>query len=295
MSIAIIANPLAGRGRGRKVAQAVQQLLTEQKVDFEMLFTQHAGHAIELADKASDKHPVVAALGGDGTAREVLAAVWQKPTAFGVIPGGTGNDYARGLGIPRDIRGALKVLVEGAAGPFDVGLEHDDPFGQLASIGFPVDVIMHVNAHRDGLIKGPAAFLAGVASTLRNLRHYQARITVDDQVVEKDVVGVFVMNMPYGGGGMQFAPQARQDSGEFQVLIVEHISKWDLATTLPKIYSGRHLSHPAVSIVSGKNVTIEGPSLPIMLDGDIFPARPVKASIRPGAAKVIIPKGALRD
>ena len=164
MSIAIIANPLAGRGRGQKVAQAVQQLLKEQNVDFEMVFTQCAGHAVELADQASDKHPVVAALGGDGTVREVLSAIWQKPSALGVIPGGTGNDYARGLGIPRETEAALKVLVEGTAAPLDVGLEHGDVFGQLACIGFPVDVIMHVNAHRDGLIKGSAAFLAGVAA-----------------------------------------------------------------------------------------------------------------------------------
>jgi YegS/Rv2252/BmrU family lipid kinase len=290
MSIAIIANPLAGRGRGQKVAQAVQQLLKEQNVDFEMVFTQYAGHAVELADQASDKHPVVAALGGDGTVREVLSAIWQKPSALGVIPGGTGNDYARGLGIPRETEAALKVLVEGTAAPLDVGLEHGDVFGQLACIGFPVDVIMHVNAHRDGLINGSAAFLAGVAATLRNLRHYQVRITVDGKVLEKDVVGVFVMNMPYGGGGMKFAPDARYDGGEFHVVIVEKISRWDLTITLPKIYSGRHLSNPAVSVVQGKEVSIEGQSLPIMLDGDIFPARPVQASIKPRAAQVVIPK-----
>lgn len=65
---------------------------------------------------------------------------------------------------------------------------------------------MHVNAHRDGLIKGSPAFLVGVASTLRHLRSYQVRIKVDDTVLEKDAVGIFVMNMPYGGGGMKFAP-----------------------------------------------------------------------------------------
>ena len=290
MSIAIIANPLAGRGRGRKVAHQVQQLLAEQNTDFEMIFTQYAGHAVELADRASDKHPIVAALGGDGTAREVLTAIWQKPVALGIIPGGTGNDYARSLGIPRDVPGALKVLTEGALGRLDVGMEHNDVFGQLAFIGFAVDVIMHVNAHRDGLIKGSPAFLMGVASTLRHLRHYSLRITVDGQVLDKDVVGVFVMNMPHGGGGMKFAPNARYDSGEFHVLVVEHISKWSLAVTLPKVYAGNHLDHPAVSLVTGREVTIEGEDLPIMLDGDVFPARPVRAKLMPQAAQVVIPK-----
>jgi len=290
MSIAIIANPLAGRGRGRKVAQQVQELLKAQNADFEMVWTEYAGHAVELADRASEKHPVVAALGGDGTVREVLTAIWQKPATLGVIPGGTGNDYARGLGIPRDTESALQVLLEGATGPLDVGLEHENVFGQLACIGFAVDVIMHVNAHRDGLIKGSPAFLVGVASTLRHLRSYQVRIKVDDTVLEKDAVGIFVMNMPYGGGGMKFAPHARYDSGEFHVLIVEKLSRWNLAMPLPKVYSGNHLDHPAVSIVSGREVSIEGQSLPIMLDGDVFPARPIQATIKPRAAKVVIPK-----
>ncbi|HHT41775.1 MAG TPA: diacylglycerol kinase family lipid kinase [Firmicutes bacterium] len=290
MSIAIIANPLAGRGRGQKVAQAVQELLTNQNIDFEMIFSKYAGHAVELAEQASRKHRIVAALGGDGTAREVLAAVWQTSSAFGVIPGGTGNDYARGLGIPRDIPEALKVLLAGATAPFDVGVEQDRVFGQLACIGFPVDVIIHVNEHRDGLIKGSAAFLAGVAATIRSLRTYPVRITVDGKTFEKDVVGVFVMNMPYCGGGMQFVPEARYDSGVFHVLIIDRISRLDLAVTLPKIYSGKHVSHPAVSIVTGREVSIEGRSLPVMLDGDIFSARPLHAKILPQAAQVVVPK-----
>ena len=123
MSIAIIANPLAGRGRGQKVAQAVQELLTNQNIDFEMIFSKYAGHAVELAEQASRKHRIVAALGGDGTAREVLAAVWQTSSAFGVIPGGTGNDYAR-PGIPRDIPEASGTTCRRHR-PFDVGVEQD--------------------------------------------------------------------------------------------------------------------------------------------------------------------------
>ena len=89
---------------------------------------------------------------------------------------------------------------------------------------------------------------------------------------------------------MKFAPHARYDSGEFHVLIVEKLSRWNLAMTLPKVYSGNHLDHPAVSIVSGREVSIEGQSLPNMLDGDVFPARPIQATIKPRAAKVVIPK-----
>ena len=294
MSIAIIANPLAGRGRGHKTAQAAKQLLAEENMDFELLFTEHSGHAIELAQRASEKHELVVALGGDGTIREVLEGIWQKNTTLGIIPGGTGNDYARGLGIPREVGPALKNLMEGTAVPFDVGLEHNTVFGQLACVGFPVDVLVHVNNNRDGLLKGSPAFLAGVVSTIRNLRTYSVQITIDGKVLNREVVAVFAMNMPYGGGGMKFTPEARYDSGVFHVLIIESISKMDLAVTLPKIYSGKHVYHPAVTILTGRDVKVECEPLPVMLDGDVFPAWPFHATIVPQATRVMIPKAPAR-
>lgn len=290
MTIAIIANPHAGRGRGQKIARAAKELLSEKNVDFELIFTEYQGHAIELAKKASKKHELVVALGGDGTIREVLAGTWQQPVTIGIIPGGTGNDYARGLGIPREVGAAIKVLLEGETALFDVGVEKDRVFGQLACIGFPVDVILHVNTHREGFIKGPAAFLAGVAATIRNLRSYPVEITIDDVVLKKNVVAIFAMNMPYGGGGMKFVPDARYDSGVFHILIIEEISKVDFAFTLPKIYSGKHTNHPAVTILTGREITLQGETFPIMLDGDTFPARPLKIRLHPQSSRIMIPK-----
>ena len=181
MSVAIIANPLAGRGRGQKAARLVEELLAARNADFQLLYTEYAGHAIELARTASAKHHVVAALGGDGTIREVLAGAWQSSAAIGIIPGGTGNDYARGLGIPRQVGPAVQILLEGHTGLFDVGMESDRVFGQMACIGFPVDVLHHVNNNRDGFWKGSAAFLAGVVATqfasLSGPDHYRRKGT----------------------------------------------------------------------------------------------------------------------
>lgn len=290
MSIAIIANPLAGRGRGKKTAQATEELLAKENVDFELLFTEYEGHAIELARQASKKHDLVVALGGDGTIREVLEGTWQNSTTLGIIPGGTGNDYSRGLGIPREVEPAVKNLLEGEATLFDVGVDNGRVFGQLACVGFPVDVIMHVNNNRDGFWKGSLAFLTSVVATIRDLRSHPVRITIDGQVLEKEVVGIFAMNMPYGGGGMKFVPQASYDSGIFHVLVIEAISKLDLAVTLPKIYSGKHIPHPAITILTGREIRVEGVPTPIMLDGDIFFAEEMNCKIIPQTTKIVIPK-----
>lgn len=290
MSVAIIANPLAGRGRGQKIAQIAKEILATQNADFQLMYTEYPGHAIELARRASENHPIVAALGGDGTIREVLEGTWQGPATLGIIPGGTGNDYARGLGIPREVEQAIKVLLDGQEVLFDVGLENDVVFGQMASIGFSVDVLEYVNSHRDGIWKGSAAFLAGVVATIRQLRSYDVKITLDGKVLERRIIALFALNMPYGGGGMLFAPEARYDSGHFHLLFIDDIKKLDFAVTLPKIYSGKHVTHPAVHILTGKNVTIEGDILPIMIDGDIFPARPFHSRLIPQAMRVLIPR-----
>lgn len=290
MSIAIIANPIAGRGRGEKIAHLVEQILAEQNVDFELTFTKYHKHAIELAAEASIKHEVVVALGGDGTIRQVLEGIWQTSSVLGVIPGGTGNDYARGLQIPLKTKQALQVLLGQHTAPLDVGLAGEETFGVLASIGFPVDVIEYVNVHREGIFKGPLAIIGGVISTIRHLKTHPLKITIDGNIFEKEVAGLLIMNMPYAGGGLKFTPDAHYNDGVFSVLILESISKLDLALTLPKAYSGKHIPHPAITILTGREVSLEGDPLSVMLDGDIFAMDNLQTKIIPSASKVIVAK-----
>ncbi|HHT72324.1 MAG TPA: diacylglycerol kinase family lipid kinase [Firmicutes bacterium] len=290
MSLAIIANPAAGRGRGQRVAHLVEDMLKDRAVDFEILYTKKHRHGIELAEKASRNHEIVAAIGGDGTIGEVLEGILHSNSILGIIPGGTGNDYSRGLGLPRQTEAALDVILGGNPTRIDVGVETDKVFGVLASIGFPVTVIEHTNEHRDGPLTGSLAILASVAYTLRNLRTYPVEITLDNQVIVEDVVGIMVMNMPYGGGGLKFAPDARYDDGHFTVVIIGRVGKLELATTLPKVYSGGHVGHPKVTMIRAQRVKIECEPLPKMFDGDLCSATPFNAHIRPQAARVMMPK-----
>ncbi len=289
MSIAVIANPLAGRGRGEKTARLAEDILRQKNVDFELIFTKNAKHAIELARQASCKHEIVAALGGDGTIREVLTGIQDSHAVLGIIPGGTGNDYARGLGIPRETAPAIDVLLEKSINRLDVGYNGSRLFGVLASIGFPVDVIQYVNNRRDSMLRGKLAFLSAVMATVRNLNAFPVKINVDGREMTEKVVGLFVMNMPYGGGGMKFTPDAHYNEGLFDILIIKEVTRMDLAMTLPKIYSGSHTTHPAVTILKGRDIIVEGPKQPIMLDGDIFPAEPLRTRLLPQKTAVIVP------
>lgn len=289
MSIAIVANPSAGRGRGRKVAESVANVLRDRNQDFELFLTEGPKHAVELAYQASRKHEIVAALGGDGTINEVLSGIWETEFKLAIIPGGTGNDYARGLDIPRDPLAALDLIQNGRAVKVDVVKETDRMFGVVSTIGFPSTVLVNVNAHRDSWLKGSPVFLASVAKTIRELESYRVKITLDHKEIDTKVVGVVLMNMPYGGGGLKFAPDARYNDGLISVVIIKEVGKFELMRALPTVYFGKHVNHPKVEILQGKKVRIEAEQPLIKsFDGDLAGTTPLEAEIYPEKAEVIV-------
>lgn len=292
MSIAIIANPNAGRGRGQRVINTITSVISERRLDCELLCTSGPGHAIELAFKASQNHETIAVLGGDGTVNEVLRGMWQTKSTLAVIPGGTGNDCARGLGIPQEPVAALEAILAGNTARMDVIKEKDRLFGINSTIGFPSAVLVNVNNRRDSWVKGSAAFLAAVVQTIRELKSYKASIAVDETRLETDITGVVLMNMPWGGGGLMFAPEARYDDGMISVVIIKSVGKWELMRTLPLVYSGKHVNHPCVEILKGKKVVIET-EVPLIksFDGDLHGMTPYEAETMPQAVSVIIGSG----
>ncbi|HOB09816.1 MAG TPA: diacylglycerol kinase family lipid kinase [Limnochordia bacterium] len=292
MSLAIIANPHAGRGRGQRVINTIAGIISERRLDCELLRTVGPGHAIELALKASQTHETIAVVGGDGTVNEVLRGMWQTKSTLAVIPGGTGNDCARGLGIPREPVAALEAVLTGKTARMDVIQEKDRLFGINSTIGFPSAVLVNVNNRRDSWVKGSAAFFAAVVQTIRELKSYIASIVVDETRLETDIAGVVLMNMPWGGGGLMFAPQARYDDGMISVVIIKSVGRWELMRALPSVYSGKHVNHPSVEILQGKKVVIET-EVPLIksFDGDLHGMTPYAAEIVPQAVSVVVGSG----
>lgn len=289
MSVAIIANPSAGRGRAQRVIEKIAGVIRERRLDCELITTTGPKHAIELASKASQNHEIIAALGGDGTINEVITGMWDTKSKLAIIPGGTGNDYARGLGLPREPVAALDVILTGKTTKMDIVRETDRIFGVVSTIGFPSTVLINVNAHRDSWIKGSPVFLAAVVQTIRDLQSYRAQITIDEMEIDTDVVGVVLMNMPWGGGGLKFAPAARYDDSMISVVIIKSIGRWGLMRALPSVYFGKHVNHPRVEILQGKKVRIET-EVPLAksFDGDLEGVTPYEAEIHPQATSVIV-------
>ncbi len=289
MSIAIIANPNAGRGRANKVAKQVVEVFQNKQVDFQIHFTRYAKQAIDLAHQASQRHKTIVALGGDGTVNEVLMGMMDSKSKLAIIPGGTGNDYARGLNIPKDANQAAKIILQDYSVKMDVVKEHTRAFGVVSTLGFPSTVLEYVNNHRDSLIKGSLVFAGAIIKTLHNLTSHEVGIVIDGKPRNLSTVGIILMNMPYGGGGLMFAPKARYDDGYISLVIIKDVGAFELLKTLPLVYFGKHINHPAVEIIPCRQVSITSSiRLAKSFDGDLDGFTPLEAVIVPQAVSVII-------
>ena len=286
----IIVNPTAGRGRSLRALGVTQKVLNRASWKWEVQLTRAPGHATELASQAAAQGiPLVAAIGGDGTVNEVIQGIAGTETALAVIPGGTGNDHARSLGIPLAPTKAATLLWQGKIINMDIGKERDRHFGCLVSIGFPVDVIHHTN-HKSRFLGGSLAILSSVWQTLQDLCFHEVTLTLDDHRFSVLTCGIFVLNTPSVGGGLRFSPTADVTDGLFDVVVIGKLTRVELLCNLPKVYVGRHLNHRAFSLYRCRSVRIEtAKPLPKMFDGEIIGYTPVEAFLQPQALRIVVP------
>lgn len=291
MSTLLIANPTAGRGRVRRQMDAVRQSFAAAGQSCDIVYTDAAGHAVELARAAAAKgYRLVVAVGGDGTMGEVLNGIAGTGAALGLLPLGTGNDLARTLGIPLNMRGAVDVLLAPAFRRIDIGKEREGQFAIITGINFPAEAMAQVNRQK-GPFRGSAAIFAGTVSVVSRLRAVPMRVELDDKVIEGRFTGVFVLNTKFTGGGLLLAPDALPDDGWLDIVLMGELSRLDFLWTLPKAYKGGHLKHPAVSIYRAKRVAVTADQpLPKLFDGNTFGSSPLEATIAPLALEVAVPR-----
>lgn len=286
----LIANPIAGKGRTRRALGQVEALLRDTGLAVTLQITERPGHATELARRAAESGAeVVAAMGGDGTVREVAAGLFGTETTLAIIPTGSGDDFARSLGVPRTIAEAVALFGTGVVSSCDVGEDAAGLFTCLSGVGFAAEVAYE--AVRSRVFRGSAGYFMGVFKAMVRLRPFSMRLHLDDGPREIDAVFVLVQNTPYCGGGQLMAPDAKLDDGLFDIVVVRPIGRIELARTLPKVYSGKHVEHPAVEVIRSSVVRIETDApLRKLLDGDVMGSEPLDSRVLPGALRVLTPQ-----
>ncbi|MGI4790009.1 MAG: diacylglycerol/lipid kinase family protein [Janthinobacterium lividum] len=296
-TVVLIVNPTAGRGMAGRQVPEIRRLLGDAAKDWVWHFTEKSGDAMAIACKAADAGArLVVAVGGDGTLHEVMNGVLGSGATVGLIPYGTGNDFARALGLYGNLEIACKTLTQGVVKNVDVGLiEGEGTHGPrhflvLAGTGFDARTAQTVNA---GIrfLSGPLAYVWGAIMTLWSFKPFALTLQLDDGPARK-VKAMFVSfaNAETTGGGMKIAPGAKVDDGWLDVCLVEAVSKLTLLYNLTQIFSGRHLRCPAVSMHRAKCLTVDAdPPQPLLIDGEVCGTTPATIKLLPSALPFLVP------
>ncbi|MFH1651104.1 MAG: diacylglycerol kinase family protein [Chloroflexota bacterium] len=297
----IIVNPAAGAGKTAQKWPAIRALLQSRGLRFEYRLTEAPGHAVELArEAAKDGHESLVCVGGDGTVHEVVNG-WYHPgngagMTLGIIPTGTGGDYARTLGLSRRYEDACCRLFQPRKLAVDIGVveygQGDKTarrcFVNFAGAGIDAEIVRRTS-RRYKLLGGTGSYLAGLLSALVAYRNRDVTLTVDGETLAQRACAVIVNNGRYGGGGMRTAPEADPADGSLDVLVIGDLTKPDLLCSLPRIYRGTHLTHPKVTMLRGQEVTLTAePPLPLQADGELLGRTPARFSLVPGALSVLV-------
>ncbi|TFG46765.1 MAG: diacylglycerol kinase family lipid kinase [Dehalococcoidia bacterium] len=305
----IIVNPAAGSGTTTRRWPHIKRQLDGLGIPYDFIFTEKPGHAIQLAKEAAEQnYRNVVAVGGDGTINEVVNGLLTSaptihldesltPIDLGVINTGTGSDFVRSLGIPRNPDRACHHLLSRQRLKVDVGLiEWNDNgeekrrfFVNAAGVGFDAEAA-EAKKRISKILHGPISYLLSVGSTLFGYRNRPVAIKCDE-ASEKihRVLSVIIANGKYFGGGMKVAPDAELGDQLFDVITIGDIGKVELLQAFPKVYRGTHITHSKVSIERAATITLSSTErLLLQADGEIIGEGAFRLSLLPGALNVII-------
>lgn len=294
----VIANPVSGRGAGERVIPRVVRLLRERGVRFDLERTGRPWHAAELARRAvRSGYRLVVALGGDGTSNEVVnglmeaRAAGEGEAAMAVLCVGTGNDFAYGMGIPTELEAGCEAIARRRTRRVDVGLARGFRyFGNGIGIGF--DATVNIIASRIRYLRGFPVYLIAVLRTLLFYYHSpQARIELDDGVIELPALMISVMNGRRMGGGFLMTPHARPDDGLFDLCIGGKMSRPEMLSFVPRFVRGTQVGDPRVTMArsSRVRVSLQEPGLAVHADGETLATgvRELELEIVPQALEVV--------
>jgi diacylglycerol kinase (ATP) len=236
----------------------------------------------------------IVAAGGDGTVNGILNGLADhlSDVRLGILPLGTGNDFARSIHLPTDAEHALAVLLEGHTKRIDL-IRVTTPsisrlFLNVSAGGFSTKVSEFAHEMKDTW--GPLCYARSFVGALPELDNYHTKIVLDDgEEITTPAYSVIVANARYVAGGLPIAPEAELDDGLADVLILPVATLRELATLAPATMLGRHLDDARIIFRRARKITVESePAMRFNADGELLPAEPITFEVLPKALEVIV-------
>lgn len=300
-----IVNPNARTGLGHKVWKDLEQILKNEKVDYQVFFTKYRKHATEITRQITSdgEEHVVVALGGDGTVNEVVNGIVNvDKTTLGYIPIGSSNDFARGHSIPKDAKKALDVVLHSKKREtINIGqLEYQDKVRRFAvSTGFGFDagichevVVSHVKKFLNKLGLGKLTYVFVALHHLFVCKPCTVKVTLDGEktITYPKTLFVATMNSKFEGGGAKFCPKADPTDDKLDLCIIAGIPKLKCLCLIPTAFMGFHTIFKGVYTHRCKTAEMNA-EIPMALhtDGEpLFIQRKTKVSCIPDKLDLII-------
>ena len=286
-----IINPKAGKhDHTVQFMERIRAVHATHGEEPEIYLTQRAGHGEELARAAAEKGDAVRiwAVGGDGTVLEVVrGAEFHKNAAVGVYPCGSGNDFIKKSGHPKDVEKALDVILKGNVGYVDYMDLGTTRCLNVAGGGMDVDVLVKYASVKK--LKGSAAYNYALIYTLLHTRFHKLRLIVDGKTMDKSVFMIGIGNGGFIGGGLPICPHAEVSDGKLDVVIVNEMKKRRIPPMLLKFMKGKHVEDKTVEEFRTDRVIIEAlDDSRFELDGEIIEDRYLDIKVVPNKLKMFM-------
>lgn len=295
----LIVNPTSGPWDIRRELPAVLSHLERYGWRTTQHHTERPGEATELARQAKEEGlDAVFVVGGDGTINEVINGIAESPVALGVLPGGTGNVWAKELGLPTrsplhwlPLVDSVKALVPGAIRRIDLGKANGRYFLQWTGIGLDAEVTyaMEPRTRRQRRLGALAYVVAGVA-TAATMAGIRTRLLIDDKMIYRRSILIVISNSQLYGGKVRIATDARLDDGQLDVDVFAGSGFSSSMRAVLGVISGLHVHDPRHSFHRGGAIRVETDKpMAVHVDGEPLGTTPLECTVVPRGLSVIIP------
>ena len=269
----LISNPIAGKNKFCKNLHKIEAYLTEKGVAFQTHISKAKYDATAIAKELSSSGETeFIVVGGDGTVNEVLNGL-ADPTAcrVGIVPSGTGNDFAEKIGLPFDVKEACDLILKGETKPTDYIEVDGIRCMNVAGLGIDVDVLQR--CHK-GKMKGKPKYVLSLLQSLFSFKGYQVEITCDGKSETREVLIAAICNGSQFGGGIQICPAAEVDDGKLDAIVVDCIGgPIKIALAFVELMKGKVLEYPLTKHIRCESIRFvpkKPTSCPVQLDGELY-------------------------
>ncbi|MDZ7799033.1 MAG: diacylglycerol kinase family protein [Patescibacteria group bacterium] len=285
----LIFNPAANMGRAAKMIPLVEEFFNKWKINYHLAVTKRPYEAENIAREKANKYDIIVVLGGDGTINEVVNGLIGKNVVLAIVPLGSGNDFAKALGLKKKLKDNLEIILMGQEKKVDIGQVNQRYFVNVLGIGFDALVAQEMFA-RPRFLKGLPVYFYSLLKALKKYNFINVKIISEKNIKkEKELLMLAIANGNFFGGGFKITPRASIVDGFFDICLVEKMTRGYLLKNISKLIKGIHHELPEVNFFQSKNLVIESKKeLPVEYDGEILKGqKKLEIKILPQALKVI--------